>query len=323
VPLDALELVRINLLSPVVLAFVLGAVATWVRSDLRIPDEIHAALSIYLLLAIGLKGGAALAETPFAELWRPGLATLALGLATPLWCYALLRRALGFGVEDAAALAAHYGSVSAVTFVASVSFVDAAGAKPEGMMPTLLALLEVPGIAVALLIARTRARDPLPLGEALRDIVAGRSILLLLGGLVIGALGGRRGLDAVAPFFVAPFQGVLCLFLLELGMTAARRLRDVRRVGVPLLGFGVLVPLLHGVLGAALGRLSGLSLGGSAVLGTMAASASYIAAPAAVRLALPAANPALYLTAALGITFPFNLAIGIPLYFAIAQRLFP
>lgn len=320
---DALELARLNLLSPVVLSFALGLLATWLRSDLRIPDEIHTALSIYLLLAIGLKGGAALATTSFSELWLPGLATLALGAATPLWCFAILHRVLRLGLEDAAALAAHYGSVSAVTYVASVSFVAAAGAQADGMMPTLLALLEIPGIAVALLIAHARSREGVPLGEALRDILAGRSILLLLGGLAIGALAGPRSLAQVAPFFVDPFQGVLCLFLLELGMTAARRLRDVRRVGLALVAFGVVMPVLHGALGVTLGWLAGLSLGGSAVLGTMAASASYIAAPAAVRLALPAANPALYLTAALGITFPFNLAIGIPLYFSIAQRLFP
>lgn len=319
--MDTYELVRLNLLSPIVLSFVLGVLATLVRSDLRFPDEIYAALSIYLLLAIGMKGGAALAETPMAVIALPVAATLALGVATPLWSYAILRRFGRFGVADAAALAAHYGSVSAVTFLAAVSFAAAAGAPAEGFLPALVAVLEVPAIAIALLIARSRSADAAPWPEALREILAGRSILLLLGGLVIGVLAGKPGLAPVAPFFVDPFQGALCLFLLEMGMTAARRLRDLRRAGAFLGAFAILVPLAHGALGALLGTWAGLSVGGTTVLATMAASASYIAAPAAVRMSLPEANPALYLTAALGITFPFNLTIGIPLYHAIAERL--
>ena len=317
--MDALELVRLNLLSPIVLAFVLGAIATLVRSDLKFPEELYTALSIYLLLAIGLKGGAELAETSLAELWAPALATLGLGLAVPLWSYGLLRRLGRFSVSDAAALAAHYGSVSAVTFIAALSFVDAAGVAAEGFMPTLVAVLEVPAIVVAILIARMQVGGRGSWGEVLHEVLAGRSILLLLGGLAIGFLSGKEGLAKVSPFFVDLFQGALTLFLLEMGMVAARRFGDLRRVGVFLLAFGMLMPVLHGALGVWLGAVSGLSLGGSTVLGVMAASASYIAAPAAVRIALPQANPGYYLTASLAITFPFNLTVGIPLYHAIAR----
>jgi len=318
--MDALELVRLNLLSPVVLAFALGMVATLARSDLKFPDELYTALSIYLLLAIGLKGGAELARTPMDQIAGPALATLALGVSIPLWSYAIVRRIGRLGVPDAAALAAHYGSVSVVTFIAALSFLDAARVPYEGFLPTLVALLEAPAIVVALLLARMRGGAGRgSWGTVLHEVLAGRSVLLLMGGLVIGALSGQAGMARVGPFFVAPFQGALVLFLLEMGMVAARRFRDLRTGGAFLLGFAVVMPLLHGTLGVALGSLAGLSLGGSTVMGVMAASASYIAAPAAVRIALPEANPGYYLTAALAITFPFNLVAGIPVYFAIAR----
>jgi hypothetical protein len=319
--MTTLELVQANLLSPVVLAFLLGAVAVWVRSDLRIPEGMYTGMSLYLLLAIGLKGGAALARTPLSEVWLPTLAVLALGCAIPLWTYAVSRGLGRLNVSDSAALAAHYGSVSVVTFVASLSFLDAARVPYEGYLPALVALLEVPAIAVAIAMARVAGQGKEGgWGPALHEVFSGRSILLLVGGLVIGAASGPAGLEKVAPLFVAPFQGVLVLFLLEMGMVAARRFRELRAVGVFLVLFGVGMPVLHGALGAWVGRMSGMSLGGSTVLGVLAASASYIAAPAAVRVALPEANPGLYLTASLAITFPFNLAVGIPLYHAFAQR---
>jgi hypothetical protein len=313
-----LELVQTNLLSPVVLAFVLGAVAVWARSDLRFPDGMYTGLSIYLMLAIGLKGGAALAATTPGEIWLPAVAVLGLGCAIPLWAYAVARRFGGLGVPDSAALAAHYGSVSVVTFVAALAFLDAAGARYEGFLPALVALMEVPAIAVAIAIARAAGRSG-GWGPVMHEVLAGRSILLLAGGLAIGAASGPAGLERVAPVFVHPFQGVLVLFLLEMGMVAARRLRELRTAGVFLVVFGIGMPVLHGMLGAWVGTLAGLSLGGSTVMGVLAASASYIAAPAAVRVALPEANPGLYLTASLGITFPFNLAVGIPLCYAAAQ----
>jgi hypothetical protein len=311
-------MVQTNLLSPVVLAFVLGAVAVWVRSDLRFPDGMYTGLSIYLMLAIGLKGGAALAATTPGEIWLPAVAVLALGCAIPLWTFAAARRFGKLGVPDSAALAAHYGSVSVVTFMAALAFLDAAGVRYEGFLPALVALMEVPAIAVAIGLAHAAGRSG-GWGPVAHEVLAGRSILLLVGGLAIGAASGPAGLERVAPVFVDPFQGVLVLFLLEMGMVAARRLRELRTAGLFLVVFGIVMPVLHGTLGAWVGSFAGLSLGGSMVLGVLAASASYIAAPAAVRVALPEANPGLYLTASLGITFPFNLAVGIPLFYAAAQ----
>ena len=314
------ELLQINLLSPMVLAFALGITATLVRSDLKLPDELYTTLSIYLLLAIGLKGGIALAQTSLAAFWAPALATLALGVIIPIIAYGVARKIGKLSVADAAALAAHYGSVSAVTFAAAQTFLDTVGVRYEGFMPALVAILEVPAIVIALLIAQV-AGGPQSgdWRKALRELITSKSILLLVGGMVIGWLAGPRGGKEVAPLFVDLFKGALTFFLLELGMVAARRFRDLPRAGLFLLGFGIIMPIFNGLLGIWFGSISGLSLGGSTILGVLAASASYIAAPAAVRIALPQANPGFYLTAALGITFPFNLAIGLPLYYTIAS----
>jgi len=308
-----LNLLIDNLASPVVLCFLLGMVARWVKSDLALPEPVYQALSIYLLLAIGLKGGAALAATPVAELWVPGLVTLLLGVITPVSAFYLVRHAGGLGREDAAAVAAHYGSVSVVTYLAAVEAVNRSGMASEGYLPALVAMLEVPGIVVALLFARNQ-RAGEGWSKALHEVVTGKSIVLLLGGLAIGTICGEERLADVKPFFSDIFKGALCIFLLELGLVAGRRLRDAGRAGFRLLALGCVIPPLHGALGVFAGNLAGMSVGGAAVLGAMAASASYIAAPAAVRIALPKANPAYYLTLSLGITFPFNLALGIPLY---------
>ncbi len=314
------ELLQINLLSPMVLAFALGITATLVRSDLKLPDELYTTLSIYLLLAIGLKGGIALAQTSLAAFWAPALATLALGVIIPIIAYGVARKIGKLSVADAAALAAHYGSVSAVTFAAAQTFLDTVGVRYEGFMPALVAILEVPAIVIALLIAQV-AGGPQngDWRKALRELITSKSILLLVGGMVIGWLAGPRGGKEVAPLFVDLFKGALTFFLLELGMVAARRFRDLPSAGLFLLGFGIIIPIFNGLLGIWFGSMTGLSLGGSTILGVLAASASYIAAPAAVRIALPQANPGFYLTAALGITFPFNLAIGLPLYYTIAS----
>ena len=320
-PRPVSDILLASLLSPVVLAFVLGALAVAVRSDLEIPEPLYQSLSIYLLLAIGLKGGMALSETPLAAVALPAAVTLALGLVTPLTSYGVLRHFGGFDRVNAAALAAHYGSVSVVTFIAAQTVATYAGAPPEAFMSALVAVLEVPAILVGLMIAHAGGGRAGSWQKALREVVTGRSIVLLVGGMVIGAVAGTDGMAPVVPFFVVGFQGALVLFLLDMGMVAARRLRDLRRVGPFLVAFGVLMPLAHGALGVWAGGVAGLSVGGAAVLGAMVSSASYIAAPAAVRVGLPEANPAYYLTASLGVTFPFNLTVGIPLYLALATWL--
>jgi hypothetical protein len=310
-----------NLLSPIILAFVLGVIASLIRSDLRLPDALYKSLSIYLLLAIGLKGGVELNRTPFGDFVGPALITLLLGVITPITAYNVLRRLGRFDRVNASAIAAHYGSVSAVTFIVAISFGAMTGHAAEGFMPALVAILEVPAIVVALMIAYTRDKRAGSWQDALHEAFTGRSVVLLVGGLLIGLAVGPEKFEPVKPFFVHGFQGALVLFLMEMGIVAAARLRDLKEVGFFLVGFGIIVPILHGLLAVWLGGLIGLSVGGSAVLGAMVASASYIAAPAAVRIALPEANPTLYLTASLGITFPFNVTLGIPLYYAMATWL--
>lgn len=314
-----MDLLVQNLVSPIVLAFALGMVARWVKSDLEIPDAIYQALSIYLLFAIGLKGGVAISNTPATELVGPISITLILGIITPISAYFLLKTFGRLGRIDAAASAAHYGSVSAVTFLAAIEASKFAGIPADGYLPALVAILEVPGIIVGLLLARqTRGGG---IKAALHEVLAGKSIFLLIGGMVIGAVCGEAKIESVAPFFIVPFKGVLCLFLLELGMVAGRRIIDAKKAGWRLIAAGCILPLVHGLLGTFGGTLFGMSAGGAAVFGAMVGSASYIAAPAAVRIALPKASPGIYLTLALGITFPFNLAIGIPTFLSFAQYL--
>ncbi len=307
-----------NFASPVVLAFALGITAKLLKSDLEIPKPLYQGLSIYLLLAIGLKGGVELSKTSLDTFIGPASITLFLGVLTPLIAYIILRYLGRMDMINSSAIAAHYGSVSAVTFIAAISYVESLGYSPEGFMPTLVALLEVPGIIVALLIPQLSNGGNGSFKKALHEVVTGSSIILLLGGLLIGFVAGPVKFESVQPFFVSGFQGALVLFLMELGMVTARRLSDLKKVGVFLLGFGILVPILHGVLAIWLGLMVGLSAAGATVLAAMVSSGSYIAAPAAVRIALPKANPSYYLTASLGITFPFNITIGIPIYYLIA-----
>lgn len=321
------DILRANLLSPIVLAFALGIFARLIRSELSLPKDLYASLSIYLLLALGLKGGVELSESSAHAIALPALATLFLGCLTPVSAYILLRRLGRFSSVDAAGMAAHYGSVSAVTFIAAQQFTANMGAAAEGFMPTLLTLLESPGIHIALAIGALK-RAKLQTGNSenkakskgtiLHEILTSRSMILLVGGLVIGLLMGAKAYEPIKPFFETGFKGALVLFILEMGIVAAARFQDLRKVGFRLIGLGILLPILHGAVGVLLGHWAGLSLGGATVLGTMAASASYIAAPPAVRMTLPEANPAYYLTASLAVTFPFNLVIGIPLYYQIA-----
>lgn len=327
-PPDLLHAIHANLLSPAILFFALGVFAALAKSDLKFPEPLYVTLTIYLLVAIGFKGGAALADAGLAAVWKPGLAAIALGACIPLWTYPFLRFVGRLPAVDAAAISAHYGSASAVTFIAATNFLKEVGQPFENHATAFLAVMESPAIVVGVVLGKlatpVNARQPLAatLRPAIHEAMLGRSVVLLVGALVIGFLSGKRGTDATAGFFVTPFQGVLALFLLEMGMVAARRFGDLRRVGPFLLGFGVLMPVLHGAVGVALGCAAGLSLGGATLMGVLAASASYIAAPAAMRLSLPDANPTLYLTAALAITFPFNITLGLPLYFAMARWLF-
>jgi hypothetical protein len=325
--MELLDAIRANLLSPAVLFFALGLVAALAKSDLKFPEPLYLGLTIYLLVAIGFKGGVAIAAAGLAKVWLPALAAMGLGALIPLWTFPLLRYGGKLSAADAAAIAAHYGSVSAVTFIAATNYLQAINQPFESYATAFLAVMESPAILVGVVLGKLATRKAgedtgVSLKRAMHEALFGRSIFLLVGALLVGALCGEAGMRKVEPFFVTPFQGVLALFLLEMGIVAGRRLEDLKKVGPFLLGFGIGVPLVNGAVGVYLGQLTGLELGGATLLGVLSASASYIAAPAAIRMSLPDANPTLYLTAALAITFPFNITLGIPIYLEIARQLY-
>lgn len=321
--MDSLLLLASNLLSPPVIAFTTGVFAVWIRSDLRFPDQAYQVLTIYLLLAIGFKGGTALTDSSFSELILPLGATFLIGALIPAGTFFAVRKFLKFNVSNAAAMAAHYGSVSAVTFMACLAFLDRQTIAYEAFMPAIMAAMEIPAIFVALLLAaRFKTDRKVPLKESIFEVLSGKSLVLLGCGLVSGAVSGEESRELIKPFLITPFYGVLMLFLLEMGLVAGEKLREVSKVGYPLVVFAIVSPLIQGSLGLFLGWSIGLSQGGSVVFAILAASASYIAAPAAVRVSLPEANPGYYVTASLGITFPFNLIVGIPLLFSISNLLY-
>jgi uncharacterized protein len=337
------EMFQSNICSPMVLAFAFGIVCRLIKSELAIPRDLYTTLSIYLLFALGLKGGVELSNSDWRQLLVPAIATLALGCITPVSAYITLRHLGRFSIADAAGIAAHYGSVSAVTFIASEKFVHANLGEDSvaAFMPTLLTLLEIPGIQIALALgvlslAKAKShQDNMDENQGVatprrsmsgiwHELLTARSMVLLVGGMVIGVIVGYDGYASVKPFFDKGdwmFKGALTLFLLEMGLVAGSRLSDLKQAGLFLILFGIATPIVHGALGVYLGSLAGMNVGSCTVLGAMAASASYIAAPPAVRMTLPEANPTFYLTAALAITFPFNLLFGIPIYFRMAQAI--
>ena len=307
---------------PVILFFLLGAIAGFVRSDLKIPGVLYESLSIFLLLAIGLKGGVELARYALLDVALPALAVVAVGALIPLVAFPILRGVGKLSRADAGSIAAHYGSVSVVTFAVGSTYLARLGVAVEGYMTVFLVLLEFPALVIGVLLARGGQHN-LAWGQVLREVFAGKSLVLLLGGLAIGWVAGPAGIAPLDRLFFDLFKGLLAFFLLEMGLVAASRFGDLRRAGVFLIAFATLMPLAAAGLGLITGLLLGLSVGGITLLATLYASASYIAAPAAMRIAVPEANPALSIGAALGITFPFNLLVGIPLYHRLAQTLHP
>lgn len=307
---------------PVILFFVLGVIAGIVRSDLKIPGVLYESLSIFLLLAIGLKGGVELARYPLMDVALPALAVVLAGALIPLVAFPVLRRVGKLSAADSGSIAAHYGSVSVVTFAVGSSYLARLGEAAEGYMTVFLVLLEFPALIIGVLLARRGAQST-PWGQVLHEVFAGKSIVLLLGGLVIGWIAGPGRIAPLDSLFFDLFKGLLAFFLLEMGLVVARRFGDLRRAGAFLVVFAIVMPLAAAGLGLLTGLLLDLSVGGVTLLATLYASASYIAAPAAMRIAVPQANPALSIGAALGITFPFNLLVGIPLYHRLAQYLHP
>ena len=332
-----LDAIGHNLTAPMPLFFALGILATLLRSELKVPDALYIGLTLYLLGAIGLHGGAEIREVGIIAIWMPIVACFLLGSLIPIAGYFILRYMGKFSIHDSAAIAGHYGSVSAVTFAVATQFLSSLQVKPEGYLSAFLAILEPTGVVVGILLARIALQvevrhhnetDEPPKSKTgwirpvLHEALTGTGSIILLGALVIGYISGPDGIAVTKPFFGDLFKGVLCLFMLEMGLVAGRRLAEVRAVGAFLIAFAICMPIIDGTIGVLVGGFVGLSVGGATMLGVMAASASYIAAPAAMRISIPEANPSFYLTASLGITFPFNIAMGIPLYFWLAKLVF-
>ncbi|MFM8585193.1 MAG: sodium-dependent bicarbonate transport family permease [Gammaproteobacteria bacterium] len=307
-------------LDPIVLFFALGLGAGILKADLRLPPAIYEFVSTVLLLSIGMKGGIELARQPADGLALDLLLTLILGILLTFIAFFILRYVGRLDRSNSAAVAAHYGSVSIGTFAVAVAFLAGAGISYEPTLPLLLVLLEIPAIVLGILLARG-VKAGTPWGEIAHEVLLGRSVLLLLGGLAIGWAAGPEGLEPVAPLFFDLFKGILAVFLLEMGLIAADHVGGFRRHGLFMGAFALLIPPLFAMIGLGFAALMELSVGGAILLATLAASASYIAAPAAMRSAVPEANPAISLTAALAITFPFNILVGIPLYQQAAEWL--
>ena len=325
--IELLSIARDNLLSPMVLFFVLGIIAARLESDLEIPQAIGKGLSLYLMLAIGFRGGTELAHTGYSGLLVVMMAVaLLLSLLMPLLAYALLCVTTQLDRLNAAAVAAHYGSVSVVTFVTATAFLGQKGIPFDGYLVAVMALMETPAIISGLLLGH-RAQNGGSSGQTttldfhvvLREVLVSGTVLLLLGSLCIGWITGEKGMEAVKPFLVDPFKGILCLFLLDMGLLTAQRLGDFRALGWSLFAFGIYMPVLGGLIGVFVAWGLNLGIGSATLLAVLTASASYIAVPAAMRHALPQANPSIYVTLSLGVTFPFNVTLGIPLYLSLAQ----
>lgn len=321
--MNLVDLAAQNLLSPMVLFFALGLAAALARSDLTVPEAVAKTLALYLMLSIGFKGGVEVAANGITLRMIGVMGVgIALSFALPVLGFLILRAISGLSKVDAAAVAAHYGSISIVTFIAATEIVRGQDLPFEGYIVAVAAVMETPAILSALLLARSGqpARNGHDgIGPLLHEVSLNGSVVMLVGSFLIGWATGPKGLEMIAPFIVDPFRGVLCLFLLDMGLVAGRGMREgARHLSVPVLGFGIVMPLISAVLATLVIWPLGLSLGGAALFVTLAASASYIAVPAAMRLALPEAKPAIYLTLSLGVTFPFNLSLGIPLYLALA-----
>jgi hypothetical protein len=310
-----------NLTSVGVLAFAFGFLASRLKSDVRLPDAIYQFLSVYLLFGIGLKGGHSLKETPVGTLITPVTATVICGVIIPCLAFLILRLVKGLNNIDRGSFAAHYGSTSLVTFSAGILFLESNGIFVEGFAPALLTVMEIPGLIVGIFLASKSAHTKVGWGTTLKEVLLGKTVLLLIGGLTIGFVTSNDGYQKVSPFFVELLSGFLVLFLLHLGYLAGVNFADIKAVGARLAAFGILFPILSGTIGVLIGTAINLSVGGATMLGILSASASYIAAPAAVAVALPQASPTLALTSSIGITFPFNLIVGIPLYLKLAQIL--
>lgn len=306
-------------IDPIIWFFLFGVFAGVMRSELRLPSQLYDFVSMLLLLTIGLKGGIELAKQPFISLLPQIIVIVLTGFLLPLLVYPVLRSLGKFKRADSASIAAHYGSVSVGTFAVAVAYMNTHNIDFEQHMALFVVLLEIPAILVGIVLAKGLSKDT-QWSVVTHEVLLGKGVMLLMGGLAIGWLSGPTGIQSVAPLFFDLFKGILALFLLEMGLITALQLRSLRRYGPFLLVFGVVTPLAFSVIGVFVGATLGLSVGGTAILATLFASASYIAVPAAMRVSVPEANPTLSLTASLGITFPFNIILGIPIYYWLSSN---
>lgn len=307
-----------NAIDPVIWFFLFGLLAGALKSELRLPSQIYDFVSMLLLLTIGLKGGIELANQPFSLLLPQMIVIITAGFLLPFLAFPILRYIGRFTRADSASIAAHYGSVSVGTFAVAVAYMNTRNIAFEEHMALFVVLLEIPAILVGIVLAKGLSKN-MQWSNVAHEVMLGKGVMFLMGGLIIGWLSGPSGVESISPLFFDLFKGILALFLLEMGLITSTQLGSLKRYGVFLLGFGIIIPLCFAMIGTAIGLSLGLSVGGSAILATLFASASYIAVPAAMRISVPEANPTLSLTASLGITFPFNILIGIPVYYWLAN----
>lgn len=310
-----------NLTSPMILFFILGFISTILKSDIEIPEVITKTLAIYFMIAIGLKGGFEISKSGIdSSLYASVVNSLLIGIIVPFIAFLILKYVGKFDSTNSGAIAAHYGSVSVVTFVTTISFLQSKTESYSGFMVGMMALMESPAIFVSLFLVRIFNSEKIAslksnTVDLLKESLFNASVVLLFGSLLIGFAVGEKGMNVVKPFFIDPFNGVLTLFLLDMGMIAGKRIAEFKAVGLFLFFFAIIMPLISAVITILLSNLFEFSIGDTLLFTVLAASASYIAAPAAVRIALPQANPAYYITMSLAITFPFNIIVGIPFYY--------
>ena len=310
------SLIVSNILNPPVLAFFLGMVAVFVKSDLEIPPPVAKLFSLYLLFAIGFKGGVELVKSGISqEVILTILAAMLMSAFVPVYTFFILK--IKLDSYNAAAIAATYGSISAVTFITAGSFLNALGISFDGYMVAALALMESPAIIVGLILVNlftTDGEQRFVWSDVLKEACFNSSVFLLVGSLVMGVLTGENGWHKLAPFTGDLFYGFLTFFLLDMGLLAAKRIKDLQKTGTFLISFAILIPIVNATIGLLIAKLIGMPPGDSLLFSVLCASASYIAVPAAMRLTVPEANPSLYVSTALAVTFPFNIIVGIPLY---------
>jgi len=338
--MDILELIQSNLLTPIVLFFLFGIIAARIKSDLKMPEAISEFLPIYLLAAIGLHGGIEMRKTGFEEMLIPMLVAIGLSLLFTLNHYQILRRLGKFNIFDSYALASTYGAVGAVTFSVGLSFLKNQGVTSEGYLAAILAVLEPVAFILAIFLTnmavskqiRTKKQsisddEELDIGmkqtktklsQVLKESITGKAIVILLGSIVIGYIIGKEGFEPISIVFDELFTGAIVIFMIEMGIIAGQRLEDIKKVGIFLTAFSVIMPTINGIIGVLVSTALGLSLGGAVMFGLLLASASFIAAPAVLRHAIPQANPSLYITSALGITFPYNIIVLLPIMFTVS-----